>query len=310
MSKTVIALLLCLLFMGHVCAQGKGEERVCADVPGQTFGTYRFRRVGETIEIALRDPTLNESEVKASGRPSPSPGDNLSAIGPEVECEPVSLELHWTNGHNNGSNFNVTFRDNNNRLIWTKQISAFMTGVLEFPVSSLAAQPVYGSLSLVAVPSVITIQAVQPFAAPASLSYRITRIARAVKQRDKKDDSDAGKMVKDQIRESGGQGNEIVSIKNAVRLIGASRLPLVQIELRTNRPFPLRDVPLQLQIGNRVFLDELSGDHTGRKLTLSLTPEMFAALQDGDEIVAFFGKRGAGDHEVWSFGKLSKGSRQ
>jgi hypothetical protein len=64
-----------------------------------------------------------------------------------------------------------------------------------------------------------------------------------------------------------------------------------------------------LQIGKKVFIDELSGDYTGRKLTLSLTPEMFAELKDGDDIVAFFGKpdgNGSADQDVWNFGKLSK----
>jgi hypothetical protein len=100
-----------------------------------------------------------------------------------------------------------------------------------------------------------------------------------------------------------------VSIHNAVRLIGASRLALVQIELKTSRPFSVRDVPLQLQVGKKVFVDELSGDHTGRKLTLSLTPAMFAELKDGDEIVAFFGKPGGNGPaplDVWNFGKLRK----
>jgi hypothetical protein len=81
------------------------------------------------------------------------------------------------------------------------------------------------------------------------------------------------------------------------------------MELKTSRPFPVRDVPLQLQIGKKVFIEELSGDYTGRRLTLTLTPEMFAELKDGDEIVAFFSKpdgNGSSDQDVWNFGKLSK----
>jgi len=101
-------------------------------------------------------------------------------------------------------------------------------------------------------------------------------------------------------------GNEIVSIHNAVRLIGATRLSLIQIELKTDRPFPASEVPLRLQIGKRVFSDELSGDYTGRKLTLSLTPQLFAELNEGDEIIAFFDKpHGDGEHS-WNFGKLRK----
>ncbi|MEP6706783.1 MAG: hypothetical protein ABJC05_04660 [Pyrinomonadaceae bacterium] len=104
-----------------------------------------------------------------------------------------------------------------------------------------------------------------------------------------------------------------MSIHDAVRLIGASRLPLVQIELKTSRPFPVRDVPLQLQVGKRIFVDELSGDYTGRKLTLSLTPEMFAELKDGDEILVSLSKpdrSGSADQDVWYFGKLEKSRKK
>ena len=72
-------------------------------------------------------------------------------------------------------------------------------------------------------------------------------------------------------------------------------------------------MPLQLQIGKKVFVDELSGDYTGRKLTLSLTPEMFAELKDGDEIVAFFTQPEQNrvvEGDVWHFGKLNKSRRQ
>lgn len=305
MRKNVIALLvLCLLFLGNVYAQENADPKVCADLPGQTSGTYKFRRVGEAIEIPIRSANVTASEAK-------EPGSVSTVTASDADCEPVALELHWANGHNNGSNFNVTFLDNNNRLISAKQISAFMTGVLEFPLSSFEAQPVSGSmLSLVAIPSTVTIQAVPPFAAPVNLSFRITRVARVTKAR--KDERENGGAAEAQRGQERGQGNDVVSIHNAVRLIGATRLPLVQIELKTSRPFPVKDMPLQLQIGKRVFVDELSGDYTGRKLTLSLTPEMFAELKDGDEIVAFFGKpggSGSGDQEVWYFGKLEKGRR-
>ena len=129
-------------------------------------------------------------------------------------------------------------------------------------------------------------------------------MARASNRGDKKEAPEKG-----EAGEESRQGNEIVRIHNAVRLIGASRLPLVQIELKASRPFPVRDVPLQMQIGKRVFTDELSGDYTGRKLTLSLTPEMFAELKDGDEILAFFGKsdgKRTPNQDVWYFGKLNK----
>jgi hypothetical protein len=106
------------------------------------------------------------------------------------------------------------------------------------------------------------------------------------------------------------EGNVVVSIKDAVRAIGASRQALVQIELRTNRPFPARPSPLRLQVGKRFFFDELSGDYTGRKLTLTLTPEMFSELKSGADIVAFFDRpdrSGFAGEDVWYFGRLNKG---
>jgi len=239
--------------------------------------------VGETIEIALR----------GEGAPASV-----------ADCEPVELKLNWTNGRNNGSMFNVTFLDDHNNLIYARQIPGFLPGVVQFPLSAFDTQPGNGaSLAMVSVPAVVTIQAVEPFAAPASLSYKVTRVAR--------DTASGGRSRRDD--EDSRHGNGVVSIHNATRLIGSSRLSLVQIELKTSRPFPVRDVPLQLQIGKKVFSDELNGDFTGRKLTLSLTPEMFAELRDGDEVVAFFAKpdgKGLTDGDVWNFGKLDKSRRQ
>lgn len=116
--------------------------------------------------------------------------------------------------------------------------------------------------------------------------------------------------VKDaQVTEQGDSGNVVAGITNAVRLIGGRRQPLVQIKLRTTRPFPPKNNALRLQVGRRFFLDELSGDHTGRSLTLTLTPEMFAELKEGADIVAFFNRpdrSGYADADVWFFGRLNK----
>jgi hypothetical protein len=267
-----------------VYGQENSQPRRCADVPGLTSATHVFRREGESIEIPIR-------------------GDSVPA---SVDCEPVALSLHWNNGRNNGSSFTVTFLDDNKKPIQVKYIFGFMTGVVEFPLSPFDARPVGSSVWLISVPTTVTIQAVPIFAAPANLSYTVIRVARVPKPSER---VEGGNGVS-QEREK--DGNEIVSIHDATRLIGGSRLPLIQIELRTSRPFPVRDVPLQLRIGNKNFLDELSGDYTGRKLTLSLTPEMFADLKDGEEIKAFFGKangNGSVDGDVWLFGKLNKATK-
>jgi hypothetical protein len=274
------------MFLVNVYGQEKAVDNRCAESSDQTWVVHKFRQERETIEIPIR-------------------GDGLPASA--RDCKPVALELRWANGRNNGSNFTVTLLDDNNGPVFSRTISAFLTGTTQIALSSFEPQPVYGSsLALFSVPTKVTIQAAPPFAPPVNLSYAVTRVARAAERQE----AGAGRSRKlDEPGNvqgiQGGQGNEIVSIHHAVRLIGASRLPLVQIELKTSRPFPVREVPLQLQIGKKVFIEELSGDYTGRKLTLSLTPEMFAELTDGDEIVAFFSKPSA-EGDVWSFGRLGK----
>ena len=306
----LLPLVVSLLFLSNVYGQEKPggqptprsghpreETDACPDLSGRSSATHQFRQMGETIEIPLR-------------------GDSVPAS--LADCEPVALDLHWINGRNNGSNFNVTFLDGNNRPIYAKQITAFMSGVLQFPLSAFDAQPMLGSsLEMISIPMTVTIQAVRPFAAPANLSYRVTRVSRPSNRQDQKDEREPGERDEAQKAEDSRAGhnsdagqNEIVSIHNAVRLIGASRLAVVQIELKTRRPFPVKDVPLQLKIGKRVFVDELSGDYTGRKLTLSLTPEMFAELKDGDEIVAFFSRSDQKEGDLWHFGKLNKSNKK
>ena len=111
------------------------------------------------------------------------------------------------------------------------------------------------------------------------------------------------------VTELGDSGNVVAGITNAVRLVGGRRQPLVRISLKTARPFPANDKVLRLQVGRRFFLDELAGDHTGRSLTLTLTPEMFAELKEGADIVAFYNRpdrSGYADADVWFFGRLNK----
>jgi len=279
----------CFALCGLLPAVAYGQEklglRACPDLPGVTSATHRFQRLGETIEFPIRGDSL-------------PPG--------RENCEAIALSLHWSNGRNNGSIFNVIFLDDSDRPIFAKQISGFLSGVSEFPLASFELQRVSGSsLGVISVPTRITIQAVRPFAPPATVSYRVIRVPRASGQA-AEGNRNSVEPEKTASRKEAEGGNEIVSIHNAVRLIGATRLSLIQIELKTDRPFPASEVPLRLQIGKRVFSDELSGDYTGRKLTLSLTPQLFAELNEGDEIIAFFDKpHGDGEHS-WNFGKLRK----
>jgi hypothetical protein len=147
---------LVLIVAGDAFSQDKSfnpdptDAQACPEPAPQSFANHTFRRLGETIEIPIN----------------------------VADCQAVALELHWSNGRNNGSNFTVTFLDTSERPIYTKQISAFMSGNVEFPFSTFYSQPYWGSQSLISVPSMVTIQAVSPFAYPASLSYRVTRVAR------------------------------------------------------------------------------------------------------------------------------------
>ena len=279
----VVLLLLALLMINssETFAQGK-DEHPCEDAAKQTSGLYRFRKAWDSFELDLRD----------------------SSAGVE-NCQTVSLELHWANGRNNGGNFNVTFVDADNRPIYSRQLSGFLTGNHEFPLmqsSEAESKPWLASPWMVSVPASVTIQAVPPFVPPANIYYTIRRVAHLSKVIPEPDGERRGTGEREKQRTD---ENDIVSIHSAVRLIGSTRIPLIQIELKTSRPFPVRDEALKLQIGNSVFLNELGGDYTGRKLILSLTPEMFADLEDGSNIVAFFDKPEHGD--VWHFGRLRKG---
>jgi len=379
---------------------GVARAQECPDPPPETSGSHSFRRVGETFDIPI-------------------------SLG---ECQAISLTVRWSNGRNNGSLFNLTFFDSDDRPLYTRQISAFITGMFEFPLVPVEQQG-YGLVSLKDVPALVTVQAVYPFGPPAVLHYTIARanyrprgkargldsgltttlqtapgrlltttnaytltevslpeprelelagkrktvrtayriqispekvasfgnaidmiwiddIAVPVFRSNADSTSTIGALIFDEaVLRNGAEisvsdlaasrfqafperlayqsrlssaptdlavteaGNVVVGIKNAARVIGGRRQPLVLIQLRTSRPFPARDSALRIQVGKRLFLDELDGDHTGRTLTLTLTPQMFAELSDGAAIMAFYGKpdgSGSAGKEVWYFGRLNK----
>ncbi|MFZ0062277.1 MAG: hypothetical protein WAL47_09580, partial [Pyrinomonadaceae bacterium] len=105
------------------------------------------------------------------------------------------------------------------------------------------------------------------------------------------------------------EGNQIVGIRSALRIIGSDRQRLIQIEMRTARRFPIRNAALNLQIGKRFFQNELGSDPSGHSLTVSLTPKLFAELEDGAEVIAFFNspdRSGGAAKDIWYFGRLNK----
>lgn len=80
---------------------------------------------------------------------------------------------------------------------------------------------------------------------------------------------------------------------------------MIQIEMRTDRPFPIRNAALQVQIGKRSFVAGGAGPAAG----VFLTPEQFAQLKDGAEVIAFYNypdRSGAFAKEIWYFGPLNK----
>jgi hypothetical protein len=403
-GRVIRALIVFALASGLFHMADAVHAQECPDPAPQTSGSHNFRRIGETFDIPI-------------------------AMG---ECQAISLTVRWSNGRNNGGLFNLTFLDADDRPIYTKQISAFITGMFEFPLNPVEAQG-YGLVSMQRVPALVTVEAVYPFGPPAVLSYTVNRanyrprgrqrgidaklttmlqtspgrllsatsaysltevplpeprelelpgkrktvrtayrialapnqvaafgsaidliwiddIALPVFRTGSDSSSGLGALLFDEAvlrtgaevaisnmatnrfktfperlayegRNPGAQnelmlteeGNAVVGIKNSARTIGGNRQALVQIQLRTNRPFPARDTALRLQIGKRLFLDELTGDFTGRTLTLTLTPEMFAELKDGATIMAFYGKpdgSAISGNDVWYFGRLNKGAIQ
>jgi hypothetical protein len=101
------------------------------------------------------------------------------------------------------------------------------------------------------------------------------------------------------------EGNSIVGIHSFVRIAGSVRRPMIQIEMRTNRPFIARNALLQAQIGKQIFMAGGAGPAAG----VFLTPEQFAQLKDGAEVIAFYNspdRSGALSKEIWYFGRLNK----
>lgn len=141
-----------LIGFGNSYAQDAVRAQECPDPPPQTSGIHRFRQQGESFDIPI---------ILA-------------------DCRPVLLELRWANGRNNGSNFHVTFLDSDNQPIYTKEVSGFMTGSFQFPFAMLEPQPWLSAgsmMSVASVPVTVTVQAVRPFAFPASISYTVTRVS-------------------------------------------------------------------------------------------------------------------------------------
>ncbi len=165
-------LAVCLVLLCLAAASTTQAQR-CPDPVPQTSGSHSFRQQGESFEIPIS----------------------------LADCQPVALELRWANGRNNGANLQVTFLDSAGQPIHRRSISAFVTGSVQFPFSTMenqrwerAGSVMMSITSVSTIPQSVRIEAVWPFALPASISYRVTRVAgrRKVEEADKAPGKDSG----------------------------------------------------------------------------------------------------------------------
>jgi hypothetical protein len=82
----------------------------------------------------------------------------------------------------------------------------------------------------------------------------------------------------------------------------SSRRPVIQIDLCSIRSLNEGNSGFHLQIGSRGFGNCRYGDTSGHEVFCTITPEEFAQMKDGDEVILTGGQSG-----ISAFGKLDKG---
>ncbi len=147
---------LALLVVSCIGLHSMSQAQQCSDPVPQTSGSHSFHRRGEIIEIPIS----------------------------LADCHPVSFALRWANGRNNGTNLQITFLDSAGQPIHSKAISAFVNGSIQLPFATMENQRWVRSGSVMmsvtsvsTIPTTVRIEAVAPFALPATISYRVTRVA-------------------------------------------------------------------------------------------------------------------------------------
>ncbi len=95
----------------------------------------------------------------------------------------------------------------------------------------------------------------------------------------------------------------------AIRSVASSPIlqghPAVELEVQSQRPFPVRDEITVLRIGTQEFLLSRYPDGGDtHALIFTLTPEEFAATADGALVVVQYGRGEQADH--WDLGRLDK----
>jgi hypothetical protein len=99
----------------------------------------------------------------------------------------------------------------------------------------------------------------------------------------------------------------------AIRWVGVSPIlqgrPAVELEVQSQRAFPVRNEITVLRIGTQEFLlsryPETGDTHS---LIFTLTPDEFAAVPDGAPVVVQYGRGDQTDR--WDLGKLNKALRR
>jgi hypothetical protein len=100
---------------------------------------------------------------------------------------------------------------------------------------------------------------------------------------------------------AGNEVNTIESIRTA-----STPEPKVEIEISSTKPFPVRDQIVILRIGTKDFyLSRPPSDGSLNTLIFMLTPDEFAQLDNGDQIVVQYGQGDSEDDRRY-YGILDK----
>ena len=119
-------------------------------------------------------------------------------------------------------------------------------------------------------------------------------------------------------KKGGRDENNRMRIRSVLRVTKTTRQPVIEIEVYSDRSFPVLNAAVVLLVGDQVFHGGGYGDTKGHVLVFTLTPKEFAKIKTGDEVIVTY--QGAdpkkvrdedsdedkGQRWVWKFGKLDK----
>jgi hypothetical protein len=102
-------------------------------------------------------------------------------------------------------------------------------------------------------------------------------------------------------------------IRNVVRIAGNTRQALYEIQLQSRRVFADPDQLPVLRVGDQKFATSRLGDTSRTTMIFVLTPEEFARVRTGDDVIVAYAVAEAhpaaadkGPLRPWKFGKLDK----